>query len=618
MKATHVSIVLLCSFFFLVVKGLAQQVVSITDFGIGPNQSVNALPAIKKALKFCQHKQGIIIDFPTGRYDFWPVTQAGNTEQIGFDMQQLKGITVEGNNSSFIFHGKMQIARIDSSSNIAFKGFSVDWDRPFISQAVITATTDSTLDVRIDRRNYPYTIERDTIFFYGEDWKLPVLNVYNNLYDKARKEIVYHTWDNPLGDIFTQKAEELPNGNVRFHGQVKIKPDSGTFVSLFHLRYAIVGFEIKNSTEVLLKDLCIYHALSHGVLGIRSENITMDNASMMVNDTKGRVFSIIADASHFINCKGTIKVENCAHTGQGDDFINVHGTNAKILAIVDKHTVLLNERGGYNGVGDEVWLVDSGTAQRTDSLQIAAIKAVYDQEKLRGYEVTFNEKLPSTVNTNDFIENKTWTARLELRNCRILKRHRARGILVTTPQEAIIENNYFRTAGTAILIEGDLDFWFESGAHRNLLIRNNVFEDCLTSGNAHGNRGEWGEAVITITPSHKPSSVHDVPYHQHIRILHNTFKVFDAPLIRARSVDGLWFTDNTIIKTFTYQPYTWQKSACLLDGCRKVIIKNNLIDDQYQTRDVLIEHMQKSDVNIDQKQGFVLRELKGLNTHHTW
>ncbi|MFH1268636.1 MAG: hypothetical protein ABIK89_23165 [Planctomycetota bacterium] len=81
-------------------------------------------------------------------------------------------------------------------------------------------------------------------------------------------------------------------------------------------------------------------------------------------------------------------------------------------------------------------------------------------------------------------------------------------ILLTTPEKTVIEKNYFRTAGTAILIEGDTSFWYESGANTDVVVRNNVFEDCLTSGGSGpGIRGQWGNAIISITPSHLPQSV---------------------------------------------------------------------------------------------------------------
>ena len=596
----------------------AQEVIPITRFGAIPNSQTDVMPAVKQALEYCKDKSDVVISFPEGRYDFWPTRYADKTDSIGFDLQKMNDLTIDGNGSEFIFHGWMEIAHVDSCSNILFKNFSVDWDRPLISQAEITKSTDTYLDVKIDRKSYPYVIENKKILFLGEGWKLPVLNVYNNLYDKTNKEIVYNSWDSPLGNIFEQEAEELGGGIVRFHGKTPMKPESDTFVSLFHARYAIVGFHIRNSRDIVLKDLQIYHCLSHGVLGERTENITMDNASMMVNDAKGRVFSIIADASHFVNCKGVIKVENCAHTGQGDDFINVHGRSVIIMNIPNEKTIEVKTDGRYTTPNDEMWFIKHETAQREEVRIVESITPIKEDGKVTGFQISFTQPIPKGIQVGDFTENKTWAAGLELRNCKILKRHRARGILVTTPKEVIIENNYFRSAGTAILIEGDMDYWYESGANNNMQIRNNVFEDCLTSGNAHGSRGEWGEAVITITPSHKPQDAQAEPYHKNIYIRDNVFKVFDAPLVRARSVRNLSFTGNEIIKTYTYKPYAWQQSAFLLDGCRNVVIKDNKIDKAYTTRDILIEHMKISDVKVAKKELFNIDFLKDINTYHLW
>ncbi len=601
-----------------VIQGYAQEVIQVTRFGTTPNLRTDAMPAVKRALEYCKGKNGVTLSFPKGRYDFWPTRFAHHTDSIGFDMKKMNNLTIEGNGSEFIFHGWMQIAHIDSCSNILFRDFSVDWDRPFISQAVILESTDTYLDVKIDRESYPYVIENGKIFFLGEGWKLPVLNAYNNLFDKKTKEVVYNTWDRPLGNIFQQKAEEQGNGIVRFYGKTPIKPEPGTYVVLYHVLYAIDGFHIQDSKDVTLKDITMYHTLSCGVLGERTENITMDNASTTINDAKGRVFSVIADASHFTNCKGVIKVENCTHTGQGDDFINVHGRNIVIMDIPDNRTIDVKTDGRYVTKDDEIWFINQQTAQRGEIGVIESTSPIKKGSKVVGYRLTFTQPLPKNVQVNDFVEDKTWTAGLELKNCRILKRHRARGILVTTPKDVIIENNYFRNAGTAILIEGDLNFWHESGANNHVQIQNNVFDDCLTSGDAHGTRGEWGEAVITITPSHKPQNAKDEPFHKNICIQNNVFKVFDAPLVRARSVRNLSFIGNKVIKTYTYKPYTWQRSAFLLDGCRHVVIKDNVLDENYTTRDIKIEHMNKSDVKADRNQHFKIDFLKGVNTYLNW
>lgn len=592
----------------------AQTILQVTDFGASPDSWNNATPAIKKALDACLELQSVILNFPKGRYDLWPSFCKEKSATIGFNMRCIKNVTVEGNGSELIFHGCMSIALISSCENITFQNFSIDWDRPYLSQAEIVQTTDNYLDVWIDKIQYPYHIENSKIMFTGEGWKLPVSG-HQNLYDKNKREIVPQTWDAPLKDIFSQPAEEIDNGKVRFIGEPAMNPIPGTFVTMNHAYYPAAGITIEKTKNTILKNLIIYHSLGCGVYGELSEGITMDNVSVTVNEGKGRVFSSLHDASHFRNCKGIIKVENCSHTGQGDDFINVHGCNIMIQNIVNTKTIETNNSGRYALPGDEMWFLDQILGQRGEIRVVESVSSIYNGNEHTGYRISFTTNLPKEIKIKDFIESKTWTASLELRNCSILKKNRARGILVTTPNDVIIENNYFNTAGTAILIEGDIDHWFESGACANVKIRNNVFENCLTSGNANGNRWEWGDAVITITPSHKPTDIHAEPYHKNIVIQDNVFKVFDAPLIRARSVRNLQFVDNEIVKTETYKPYTWQKSAFLLDGCREVLIRRNRIDDKYKTRDILIEHMKKSDVKVDTDQKMKIDFVKNIKTY---
>jgi hypothetical protein len=127
---------------------------------------------------------------------------------------------------------------------------------------------------------------------------------------------------------------------------------------------------------------------------------------------------------------------------------------------------------------------------------------------------------------------------------------------------------------------------------------------------------EWGDAVISILPWFQPLDENAEPYHKNITIQDNVFKVFDAPLVRARSVRNLQFIGNEIIKTETYKPYTWQKSAFLLDGCRDVLIRGNRFDERYTTRDILIEHMRKSDVKSDKPQNFKINFVKDIKTYH--
>jgi hypothetical protein len=569
------------------------QRISITELGYVPGSRKNVIPMVKTALKQCGNADAIIV-FPRGRYDFWQdLSILTSRFSIGLPLENMKNITIDGDSSEFVFHGNMQIANVLKSENITLKNFSVDWDFPFMYQGVYLDATDEYIELQFDRQQYRYVIENEKFFLTGEGWKAEPTG-YFDLFDRDTKEILDQSHDGNNAHLFTAKAVEVAPGVVSFYGKPNIKPPKGTYTNLMAGRYMTVGINISESKDVYLKDLTIYHALSHGVVGSRSENITMDNASMTVNAKKGRVTSVIADASHFLNNRGLIKIINCAHTGAMDDFVNVHGTYSKIDSIVDRHTVITSR---LNGVpGDELWFVDPAICQRSEARTIKSI----DRIDGRSARIVFNSPLPDAVRAGNYMENKTWTPELEIRNCKILKQNRARGILVTTPKKVVIEDNYFRSAGTAILIEGDMDHWFESGANRDVTIRNNLFDNCLTSGCITGNRWEWGEAIITITPSHRPQTDKAEPYHQNIKIENNVFKTFDIPLLHAISVKGLTFRKNEIIRTYTFEPYLWQKTSFRLDGCRNVVITDNKIDKEYTTRTVEATHMKKADVQLEE------------------
>lgn len=273
--------------------------------------------------------------------------------------------------------------------------------------------------------------------------------------------------------------------------------------------------------------------------------------------------------------------------------MNVRGTYSRIESFKDRRTVLIDGRGWTMGATDTLWVVDRETMRRGAELVVRRIN-----KRNGGYEVEFTDTVPAEVTEDMFLENKTWTPELVVRNCRFEKKNRARGMLVTTPRRVVIENNYFNTAGAAILIEGDLDHWFESGSHTDLTIRNNRFVNCCTSGCETGDRWEWGEAPITISPSFRPDSPDSPSYHRNITICDNTFECFDAPVLFARSVENLRFERNRLKSTFDYEPFLWQRSTLRLDGCRRVTVRGNRVAKDFPARTIELHHMRRSDLAV--------------------
>ena len=78
---------------------------------------------------------------------------------------------------------------------------------------------------------------------------------------------------------------------------------------------------------------------------------------------------------------------------------------------------------------------------------------------------------------------------------------------------------------------------------------------------------------------------------------------------------NLQFRKNAIHTTHDYAPYTWQKSAFLLDGCRSVYISGNKWDRSFTQRLIQIEHMLPSDLIQPLEPGFRLEAVSGFNTY---
>ncbi len=573
--------------------------ISVADFGAEPNSRKAVNEAFRKALEATGGRDAVIV-FPKGRYDFWQ--DFSELQTTAMELKDMHNITIDGQGSEFVFHGRMKVLHLENCTGITARNFSTDWDRPYITQAEFVNITPEYVDMRIDKRQYPYVIEDGRALFTGEGWSSPVLDNYMNLFNKEDSCISYRTRDCYTSNIFKGRAEELSEGLVRFYGTLQkrdIPVKEGQIIIFFHGTYILTGIEIARCKDTVLEDITLYHTLSNGVYGYLSENITLRRVSTTPRSEKGRVFSTVADASHFTCCRGHILIDGCAHAGQADDFMNVRGNYARIDAIDNPQAVGTDGRAWTVNVGDTMWVINKDNMRRGAEIIVKSVS-----HRKGGYTLSFTTPLPKEAAVGSFLENKTWTPSLTVQNCRFQKKNRARGMLVTTPKKVIIQHNYFNTAGAAILIEGDLDHWFESGAHTDLTIRNNVFENCSSSGCETGDRWEWGEAPITISPSYRPQSETSPVYHRNITIADNTFRCFDAPVVFARSVENLRFERNTLERTDAFKPFLWQKSNLWLDGCRKVVVQDNKLAPDFPAQTIEIRHMKRSDVKVSKNNAF--------------
>jgi hypothetical protein len=244
---------------------------------------------------------------------------------------------------------------------------------------------------------------------------------------------------------------------------------------------------------------------------------------------------------------------------------------------VDDHTIegqyMHSQAYGFSWgePGDQVTFIRSNTMEMFDEVvtleRITPLDQPTTQAGAKLFRLTFKETLPKALDpaTGAFgIENLTWTPEVLFKKNYVAD-NRARGALFSTPQKVVcIENLFDHISGCGVLLCGDCNGWYETGACTDVLIANNLFVNNLTS------LFQFTEAVISIYPEIPNLAAQEKTLHKNVKIRENVFITFDKPLVYAKSVDGLVIKDNQVIEIITYAPYLNQKTWLRTEKCTNV------------------------------------------------
>ena len=100
----------------------------------------------------------------------------------------------------------------------------------------------------------------------------------------------------------------------------------GDWYVLRHMVYGPSGIGVNGCSDVLIEDVQLFSIPGMGFPMGQSKNLHLKNCGVRFRGgTGGRPMSTTADASHFNECSGTVRLEGVHFEGQGDDGLNVHG-----------------------------------------------------------------------------------------------------------------------------------------------------------------------------------------------------------------------------------------------------------------------------------------------------
>jgi hypothetical protein len=586
----------------------AGKVIDVTDFGVQPDSGKDCVRGVRAAIEACRKQLPATLVFPKGRYDF----RAEHSEEIDYFesnttdnnpkicpvvLKGIEGLTIEGNGSEFVCHGRMQPLTLENCRDITVRNLDIDWDIPFVAQAKIEKVEQDHLDIRINKKECPFRIVDGKIVFHGEGWESRWWGCME--FEAETRIIPQQSGDSPLGGGWGEyTAEELGPGLVRLHRDFKRKPKQGNILIMRHSARDHAGIFILRCKDTVFENVDLHTAAGLGFLGQFSENITLRNANVMPNYAKGRYLCGHADGFQVSNCRGHVLVDGCKFEGLMDDPINVHGTSVKIVEMKSPDTFVCKFMHGmstgmtWGTLGDRVGFIENQSMATLGEGKVVACRRI-DRDR---FEVRFEAPAPDDIEVGDALENLTWAPDFTVRNS-WFGSCRARGLLVSTPGKVVIENNDFVSSGAAILIAGDANGWFESGAVRDVLIRGNRFHpSCLTSWY------QFGEGIISILPI-IPKVDPERPFHRNIRIEGNEFDVFDYSVLYALSVDGLRFTGNTIRHNTMYKPWQGRKAMLTFEACKDVKVSGNKVAEDALGKNVATKRMGPAEVIVAPGQG---------------
>ena len=682
-----------------VVEAKEENVIDVTDFGADPSGKHDSTEAVMEALEAAKGMEGDkTLSFPYGEYRFdkdhasTRVYHTSNTssrsypeKKIAVLLEEVEDLTIEGNGSTLLVYGDIMAMAVVESKNIKMQNFVLDYkDADTIDVSVVKTDVDEQgkpyADIYVPAAyNYVISADGKHIQWQGEisaetgkpywTWNdadfCAYLVVYKG-YDRTVIRATNKTASNP----FTGVKSIVPSGasTVRFTYESELPTDivEGNIYQLSNSAWRqTAGAFFWESENLTVENIDVHYLSGFGWLTQMCKNVEFKGVDFLPRDGSGKYTTSNADQLHVSGCGGYFKVTDCNFSMAHDDPINVHGTYMRVEEVIDAKTVRMKyihgQQGGFRQFheGDEVlfysrtYLEEPDGQVETEPFIVKSSSGpgeIYNGNKLDLVTeiVTFEEELPAetladlrrtVVKNNEtqplyVAENVTYTPAVTIKGNR-MKSIPTRGILCTTRQEVLIEDNVFdNMAMASIYLSNDADDWYESGPIRNLTIRNNTFYIRPTGQSAVGTVSGVFIEPITIpawamTGGTTTAKNPETPVHKNITIEGNTFHISNDNVVTANRVDGLTIKNNTIIHDdpsleifvdtkedlgvgksqevkVTVTETVLAKDVFQFNDCQNVTVEGNTYDEGMNLNIKLDAKMTVSDLTLGQNEKEVL------------
>lgn len=480
---------------------------------------------------------------------------------IAMDWVGAEHLRVEGQGALFFCHGKMVQIHMELCRDMRFCGFAFDYARPTVSEyKAVEVTPDyALLEIHPDSL---YRLEDGRLIWEGEGWELPADEGWAQTVAADGKRS-FREGPRPDSGRLTEVRPCLLRCDFS-EDYKKRKPGRYTFrrgCTYQHRSFVrdCCGVFCDRSAGIVYDGVRLHFMHGMGIVSQFSRDLTFRRVTVAPRKESGRTSAAWADILHFSGCAGLIRVENSLLSCANDDAINVHGTHLQLVRTRSGNRVVVRfmhrQTWGFPAyfAGDEVQVTAADTLLSRGTAVVQSAVMLGDGHEM---ELTLDRPLPEgTVIGHDVLENVTYTPAVTVEDCTV--RHiTTRGFLLTTRRPVRIANTVFdRTGMSALLMENDAEYWFESGPVKDMEVVGCTFLECATP-------------VVNFNPH---NSAHGGAVHENGRITNNTFILQQADdcALHVRSSANILFRGNR----FPNSPEWHPERAQQLDSEHLTIIK---------------------------------------------
>lgn len=515
----------------------------ITDFS----------PVLSKILKGLA--DGTTVSFAPGTYHFWPdsaekrILYLSNTDSgeypeknIAILMENKKNMTIQGNNTTFVFHGNVMMLAVLNCEGVRFEGITFDYACPSTIDVTVTAAEQQGNDTaarvcfsqvygcETDGRDVTWKGEQSP--YTGKSYWTGMNGLVLSQHYRKDTGLVQRISE----DLFhnCRAVEKICSGELRlFYNGMRDIAEGDVFQIRDTVRDSS-GIFISESRNVALYDLRIGYMHGIGIICQCTENLEIGHVRIQTIEA-GRSTASAADFLQVSGCKGEIWVHDSVFVNPHDDSINIHGTFLKLKKASGRKLVLQychEQTLGFRSVfaGDMLRFYDSETLLTLGEPYNVVSAEGPRSEDLTLMEVELDRDFLEGAYHDLVAENISWTPDVLIENNRF-EAVPTRGVLVSTSGRVVIRNNVFdRMLMAGIYISCDANGWYESGPVRDVLIEKNTFLYC----NSY--------AVLVEPTNHVLCE--DRKVHENIRILGNMLIGMKLPAIQVKSSGGVSVSDN--------------------------------------------------------------------------